>query len=110
MTTRTRSVRGIAATVQPVSRRAQDFRLARRSPTAIVSIGCGEARPLLAVRFYKLRQSRWFGLRFAVLTLRRDFDRFCPRFPNRLFRDACLVSIHKKTNRGSCYHEEQRAK
>ena len=69
----------------------------------LLHIGCGEARSLLAVRFYKLRQSRWFDLRFALLTMRRrGFDRFCPKFPDLLSRDACLVSIHKKTNRGSC--------
>src|SRR5260370_23703556 len=43
------------------------------------------------------RQSRWFELRSAVLTLRRDFDRFCP-----LFRNAFLASLYEKTNRGSC--------
>src|SRR5258705_13274751 len=48
------------------------------------------------------RQSRWFELRSAVLTLRRDFDRFCPMFPNRLFRNAFLASLYEKTNSGSC--------
>src|SRR5262249_20470698 len=47
-----------------------------------------------------VRQSRWFELRVALLTMRRGFDRFCPKFPDLLFRDACLLSIHTKTNRG----------
>ena len=36
------------------------------------------------------REGRWFALR-------RGFD----RFPNRLFRDACLASIYEKTNGGN---------
>src|SRR5262249_37306808 len=48
------------------------------------------------------RQSRWLELRFALLTMRRGLDRFCPKFPDRLFPDACLVSIHKQTDRKSC--------
>src|SRR5215831_13879017 len=50
----------------------------------LLHIGCGEARSLLAVRFYKLRQSRWLELRFALLTMRRGFNRFCPKFPDLL--------------------------
>src|SRR5262249_19547750 len=64
--------------------------------------GCIGGDLLYQLRSNLGQQSRWLERRVALLTMRRGFDRFCPRFPDLLFRDACLLSIHTKTNRGSC--------